>query len=567
MDALRGLFPTLNFGRVSFFLGIKRPFKWGSQEATTLPSGVSGIHIYIREGSFEPCTQEFFVLCAHELVHALQIQESFGSGRGLGHVNSFSLKYTSCYTKEFSANEDEGNKYEDEAYRYGRLLDNALNTVNAADRLPCDCGSIPFGKANPTFIGVAEIEKIDPGVIKRKVSSQGACRGRIFGWREITGTPEGDNLLGWVATGAIIGFAICGPGCAIIGAVIGGAIGVIDHFTGIPTLIILTAGAFILTIVDGITWLASSLIDWLAPGDRPLKVIFSEDDGVTFADPVTVGVTGEPPALAFGNIVWGQPVNELFIGWVSSDNKLNLLTATTSRHKKWEWASDDCGPALTWADSRLYVVWQRNKNRVVSRTSTNGEDFMARVRIGGKVPDDATPGVTYGISPHNTALTFVAWIRKKNNKIGIKSSADLGGFWGGESTLEARSGNHGSAAIVFGNGKLYLAWASKNRQNLHIATLVIDGAGAVSMASDLNLAVRCKEDTGPALAFGNNRLFVAWVGRGEQKLNVRSFDVSATGDLTQRSNVRLDQRAKKNAGPALAYGMNILALGWVKKNR
>ncbi len=87
------------------------------------------------------------------------------------------------------------------------------------------------------------------------------------------------------------------------------------------------------------------------------------------------------------------------------------------------------------------------------------------------------------------------------------------------------------------------------------------------MSTDQKLDVRCKKNTGPALAFGNNRLFLAWVGRGKEKLNVRSFDVSTSGALTQRSDVRLQRRAKKNAGPALAYGMNVLALAWVKRNK
>ena len=87
------------------------------------------------------------------------------------------------------------------------------------------------------------------------------------------------------------------------------------------------------------------------------------------------------------------------------------------------------------------------------------------------------------------------------------------------------------------------------------------------MVSDLDLGVRCKEKTGPALAFGSNLLFVAWVGRREQNLHLRSFEVSASGGLTQKIDVRLNQRAKENAGPALAFGMNFLALAWLKKDR
>ena len=107
---------------------------------------------------------------------------------------------------------------------------------------------------------------------------------------------------------------------------------------------------------------------------------------------------------------------------------------------------------------------------------------------------------------------FVAWIRKKKkNKIGIRSSADGGVTWGQDTTLDARSRKHGSAAVAFGNGRLYVAWATKEGQNLRIKTFSVSAPGTITEIEDHNLQVRCKKNTGPALAYGLGVLALAWV--------------------------------------------------------
>ncbi len=366
MSTFKDLFPTLQWSRIDFLIGIPSPFSGGGQEAITLASG-NRIKIHFREDAFQPCTREFFVRCAHELVHALQIQESFAEGRGVGYFNAFNLKYLTCYLHGYSAAEGEGNEYEDEAYEYERRLEAALDQVPAADRLHCNCSAIPFGTPNPTFVGVAGLERIDRRVVKRRAGSHGACRGKVlsFGLGNLF-TADFYNTLSWTTigaiAGAIIGGLLCGPPCAIAGAFLGAMagmmIGFIDQWTGIPSAILVAVilaygalgvpgfiGAVVGTVLGALVcglpcavvgaivgeivgWLVGAIVgafvDWLAPGTRELRVVFSQDDGQTFGDMVTVGGSGEPPALAFSP-------NHLFIGWITGDNDVNLVLPIAAR--------------------------------------------------------------------------------------------------------------------------------------------------------------------------------------------------------------------------------------------
>ncbi len=151
--ALAALFPTLAWERVRLFVGIPWPFSLGSEIAITLPAGHSGIGIYFRPGRYEPYEPRFFLLCVHELVHALQVVQSPAEGKGLGLLNAFIFHYLTCYFCAWSAAPRRGNLYEDEAYDHEALVARAL-----------------AGGADATALA-----RVDPRVIKKKARVKGTC--------------------------------------------------------------------------------------------------------------------------------------------------------------------------------------------------------------------------------------------------------------------------------------------------------------------------------------------------------------------------------------------------------
>ena len=153
--ALAVLFPTLAWGRVRLFVGIPWPFCLGSEDGITLPAGHSTIGIYLRPGAWQPGSPRFFLLCVHELVHALQVQRSPAAGRGLGLLNAFIFHYLSCFFCAWSAAPHRGNLYEDEAYEHEAIVARALARAGKPD--------------------AAELARVDPRVIKKSVRMKGTC--------------------------------------------------------------------------------------------------------------------------------------------------------------------------------------------------------------------------------------------------------------------------------------------------------------------------------------------------------------------------------------------------------
>jgi|SRR5439155_2081345 len=79
LNTYKLMFPTLDFSRVHFYDGIIFPFSLGSEAAITLNSFPNNIDIYLKKGIYDPCSLYTFQKLGHELVHALQAEQGFGS--------------------------------------------------------------------------------------------------------------------------------------------------------------------------------------------------------------------------------------------------------------------------------------------------------------------------------------------------------------------------------------------------------------------------------------------------------------------------------------------------------
>ena len=113
------MFPTVDFSRVRFFVGPPFPLSLITDDAITVTSGVRDINIYLRKGAYDPYSLETFILLAHELVHALQIQKGRTSR---WYFNDWIFRYLKCLMSSLTYKSGGGNGLENEAYRYGEMV-------------------------------------------------------------------------------------------------------------------------------------------------------------------------------------------------------------------------------------------------------------------------------------------------------------------------------------------------------------------------------------------------------------------------------------------------------------
>jgi hypothetical protein len=293
MIAYKRIFPTINFSNVHFFEGLP----WyvpGSRDGFTLPDALStsDVNVYIQHGHYNPCSshpadaEETFLLIAHELVHALQIQDSFAGGLGLFHP--FVSGYISCTLATGSFSGERTNPFEDEAYSYANAVSPlgqlraciAAHTVDSRPLiLPCDCSSIPW--LTPVSSFVNDLLARCPGIEKREANAGiGSC---------ITETGGLSGALIGAGIGAAIGFFFGGPLGALIGAVAGALLG---YFWGFTASVIGVIGSLVLGILGAISDFVEGFINAIedffsGDGVGGISMVFSQDGGASFGNKLT----------------------------------------------------------------------------------------------------------------------------------------------------------------------------------------------------------------------------------------------------------------------------------------
>jgi hypothetical protein len=127
-DSYAQLFPTLDFSRIRFYVGMPSYMLSSGKDPAglTLSAGIDGIEIFIRPDRYDPCNPaaRTFVLIGHELVHALQAQQGLLGGRANAWVFSYTFCYISCF---FNSGQDKGNAFENEAYSFEGRLEDCMN--------------------------------------------------------------------------------------------------------------------------------------------------------------------------------------------------------------------------------------------------------------------------------------------------------------------------------------------------------------------------------------------------------------------------------------------------------
>lgn len=254
LGAYKALFPTLDFRRVEFFRGTP----WYLPRSMTgfaFPAslGIGRVNIYVRGDMYDPCSKDTLLLIAHELVHALQFQQS---GLGVGLFNFGLANYIAC---SLATGSYRNHPAEREAYDYadGAAPIGVLRRCidSPATILPCDCSGNHSPRPNSTFYET--LVSRCPAVTKSSaIETFGSRAGHVSGTGAAIGT----------ALGPGVGFFLDGLGGALIGAAIGAASGV---FWGFTSLVIGLATSLVLGVVGGVVRFPAVVVEAVAASRRP----------------------------------------------------------------------------------------------------------------------------------------------------------------------------------------------------------------------------------------------------------------------------------------------------------
>jgi hypothetical protein len=258
IDSCRLIFPTLDFSRIGFYLGIPRGVSGAS--GFTMSSGGPGSDIRIYLKSFDPYSQETFLLVAHELVHAVQIQGMVGGGRIPGSWVTYYI------THAIGRGGGVTNALENEAYSFtngarGAGSGELRKYVNTHLRGTAPCAHTTGAGPTPTTIsGEPYLRAIEGSLAPTKVaSSVGHTWRTVINW-PLAVIAGAFSVFGFSNTGGAVG-AIAGIAAGTAGGLIGGA-----RFGARAAVLGASLGAYAGGIVGGaIGWSASTVVS------RPLK--------------------------------------------------------------------------------------------------------------------------------------------------------------------------------------------------------------------------------------------------------------------------------------------------------
>jgi len=164
-EVLEFVYPTIDWDRVTFYIGYPHLLKAGGKSAMTLPStySLNHIDIYLNPDEWGMCScHQIGLFFVHEGFHVLQITDLIG-GWGLGMARPITAIYLTCWAR--NGFKYDGHALEIPAYRVAgcdnspgcqdkwgtttSLFEGCCAAVTAAppagagNPLPCDCGADP----------------------------------------------------------------------------------------------------------------------------------------------------------------------------------------------------------------------------------------------------------------------------------------------------------------------------------------------------------------------------------------------------------------------------------------
>jgi hypothetical protein len=220
IDQYRVIFPTLDFSRIAFYEGIPRGVSGAS--GFTMSSGGPGRDIRIYLKSFDPRSRESFLLVAHELVHAVQIQGMVWRGRVPGSWVTYYM------THAIGRGGGVRNALENEAYSFtngarGAGSGELRKYVNTHLRGTAPCAHATGAGPTPTPVGgESYVRAIESSLAPTKVASNvGHTWHSVINW-PLAAIAGAFSVFGFSNTGGAVG-ALSGITAGTVGGLVAGA--------------------------------------------------------------------------------------------------------------------------------------------------------------------------------------------------------------------------------------------------------------------------------------------------------------------------------------------------------
>ncbi len=205
-------------------------------------------------------------------------------------------------------------------------------------------------------------------------------------------------------------------------------------------------------------------------------------------------------------------------------------------------------------NTRLAVAWADSgpEHHLKVATSGDGRSFGAAVTLPETSIDG--PGLAFGTGDaFPNGLVYLAWTDATQH-LNIISSSD-GQTFGNKVTLDATSPV--GPALAFGNGRLCLAWVAAGSFLLN----VISWGDLIHFSDPTNVALNESTGAAPELSFINGTLYVLWRGTDEN----RTLHIMESTDGVNFTN-RIDLPEGSDFRPALAQQGTLFYLAWTGRD-
>lgn len=230
-------------------------------------------------------------------------------------------------------------------------------------------------------------------------------------------------------------------------------------------------------------------------------------------------------------------------------------------------------PALAGYAGRAQIAWKGSGNDNLNVATVQTAGLYMSVGPDGHEGLDGVEGIqdvvtleeksddTPAIALHDRRL-YIAWKGSGNEHLNIGLLAEDRDH-GNRLTLRTKvtlgeTSPRGPALVSHG-GRLYLAWTGVGNHRLNVAKVVVTDQGAATRIAGID-EKRMLSDTSeeaPAITSHRDRLYLAWTGLGEGRLNLA---VSDDNGVTFAGKRIFNETSE--CGPSVTSHANSLFLGW-----
>jgi hypothetical protein len=142
--------------------------------------------------------------------------------------------------------------------------------------------------------------------------------------------------------------------------------------------------------------------------------------------------------------------------------------------------------------------------------------------------------------------------------VNVITSPD-GLYWSNKRTISETSHRRCPPAIAYLNDRLYLAWTGRDRKNhINITSFTVADDGELAEYAKVTLDEESTDEAGPALLGANDLLYLVWQGRDDH-INV----VESKNGKDFQNKRTLKEKSPHTATPGITFGDGFLYISWI----